>query len=320
MSAGTASLVRRLSRPLLVVVVAAVAVACGGHDSGPVLTVGAGDSAESMMIAEIYAGALARTGLHTQTKTRMGDRKDLLAGLDSDTIALYGDVSGDLLSALDPTATVTKPETTTGADGGAVDGVNAALSKALPEGVIDSDPADGTDLRQTVVAAATRPADFPSSLKELGPRCGDLTIGITTGPPLDALRAPLDPLRDVLNPLRSVYHCEFAHALTFTTDATLRKALSDGEIQLAVLAGPPSFLPDGGADLAALADPDYAFRAASVLPVMRKAALTDQQIRKLNYVAGELTTTDLADMIHQVRDQGAIPASVARVWLDAHAL
>ncbi|BEK85544.1 hypothetical protein NSK11_contig00034-0030 [Nocardia seriolae] len=308
-SAATAALARRLTRPLLVAVVAAVAVACGSTDSGPVLTVGAGNSAESMMIAEIYAGALARSGLHTRTKERMGERKDLLAGLDSDSIALFGDVSGDLLAALDSTSMVTKP-----------DEVNAAVSKALPEGVVDSDPADGTDLRPTVVAAASRPADFPSSLQNLGPRCEELNIGITTGPPLDALRAPLDPIRDVLNPLRNVYHCEFAHAVTFTTDATLRKALSEGEIQLAVLTGPPSFLPDGGADLTPLADPDYAFRAASVLPVIRKAALTDQQIRKLNYVAGELTTVELADMIHQVRDQGAIPSAVARVWLDAHAL
>ncbi|MEC3952181.1 glycine betaine ABC transporter substrate-binding protein [Nocardia sp. CDC153] len=308
MSARTDSLARRLSRPLLAIAVTAALAACGSHETGPVLTVGAGDSAESMMIAEIYAGALARTGLRTQTKERMGQRTALFAGLDSNAIALFGDVSGDLLAALDSTSMVTKPEE-----------VNAAVSKALPEGVIDSDPADGTDLRPTVVAASAS-SDLPSSLKDLGPRCEGLTIGITTGPPLDALRAPLDPIRDVLNPLRSVYHCEFAHAVTYSTDATLRKALSDGEIQLAVLAGPPSFLPDGGVDLTPLADPDYAFRAASVLPVLRKGALTDQQIRKLNYVAGELTTTDFADMVHQVRDQGAVPASVARDWLDAHAL
>ncbi|AYF72703.1 transporter [Nocardia yunnanensis] len=310
MLAGTGSLVHRLTRPLLVVVVAAVAVACGGsEDTGPVLTVGAGDSAESMMIAEIYAGALARTGLHTRTEQRIGQRKELLAALDANSIALFGDVSGDLLTALDPTATAMKPED-----------VNAALSKALPEGVVDSDPADGTDLRPTVVTATTRTADYPGSLKDLGPRCASLTVGITTGPPLDALRAPLDPQRDVLTPLRAVYHCEFAHTTTFTTDADLRKALSDGDIQLAVLPGPPAFLPDGGVGLTPLADPDFAFRAAQVLPVIRKAALTDQQLRKLNYVAGELTTTDLADLLHQVRDQSALPASVARDWLDAHAL
>ncbi|MFJ9367404.1 glycine betaine ABC transporter substrate-binding protein [Nocardia sp. NPDC101769] len=299
----------RLGSALLVVAVAAAAVACGSSGTGPVLTVGAGNSAESMMIAEIYAGALARTGLRTRVEDRIGQRTDLLAALDADRIALFGDVSGDLLTALDSTATVTKP-----------DDVNAALSKALPQGVVDSDAADGTDLRPTVVAAAARPDGLPSSLKDLGARCAELTIGIDTGAPLDALRAPLDPQRDVLDPLRTVYHCAITHPVTFATDADLRKALSDGEIQLAVLPGPPAFLPDGGADLAPLADPDYAFRAAMVLPIIRKSALTDQQLRKLNYVAGELITTDLADMIHQVRDEGAVPAAVARVWLDAHAL
>ncbi|MEV6095750.1 glycine betaine ABC transporter substrate-binding protein [Nocardia sp. NPDC051981] len=298
----------RLGSALLVVAVAAAAVACGSSGTGPVLTVGAGNSVESMMIAEIYAGALARTGLRTRVEDRIGQRTDLLAALDADRIALFGDVSGDLLTALDSTATATKP-----------DEVNPALSKALPEGVVDSDAADGTDLRPTVVAAA-RLDGLPSSLKDLGARCAELIIGIDTGSPLDALRAPLDPQRDVLDPLRTVYHCAITHPVTFDTDADLRKALSDGEIQLAVLPGPPAFLPDGGAGLAPLADPDYAFRAAMVLPVMRKSALTDQQLRKLNYVAGELTTTDLADMIHQVRDQGAVPAAVARVWLDAHAL
>lgn len=299
----------RFGPALLVVAVAAAAVACGSSDAGSVLTVGAGDSAESMMIAEIYAGALARTGLRTRVEGRIGQRADLLAALDADRIALFGDVSGDLLTALDSTATATKP-----------DAVNAALSKALPEGVVDSDPADGTDLRPTVVAAVSRPDGMPSSLTDLGARCAELTLGIDTGAPLDAQRAPLDPQRDVLDPLRTVYHCAITHSVTFANDTDLRKALSDGEIQLAVLPGPPAFRTDGGADLAPLADPDYAFRAAMVLPVIRKSALTDQQLRKLNYVAGELGTTDLADMIHMVRDQGAVPSAVARDWLDAHSL
>lgn len=299
---------RLLSSALVLTAVAAVA-GCGGKDSGPVLTVGAGDSAESMMIAEIYAGALSRTGIRAQTRERMGERRDLLAALDADTVVAFGDVTGDLLTALDPTATATKP-----------DAVNTALNGALPEGVVVADPADGTDLRPTVVAATSRPADFPTSLKDLGSRCAELTVGITTGPPLDALRAPLDPQRDVIEPLNTVYHCDIAHPVTFTSDADLRKALSEGEIQLAVLAGPPAFLTDGGADLTPLADPDFAFRAANVLPVLRKAALTDEQLRKLNYVGGELTTTDLADMIRQVRDSGAIPADLARNWLDAHSL
>ncbi|MET9485670.1 glycine betaine ABC transporter substrate-binding protein [Nocardia sp. NPDC006630] len=298
-----------LLRSALAVMMAALAAACGSGDNQPVLTVGAGDSAQSGMLAEIYAGALARTGARTAVKGGLGQRPGYLAALDANTAAVAGDISGDLLSALDSSSAARLP-----------DDVNKALNSALPEGLIVGDVADGTDLRPAVVALTTRVDEYPSSLRDLAPRCADLTIGIATGIPLDPMRAPLDPERDVLAPLQAAYGCTVAHPVTFPTTEDLRKALSAGEIQLAVLSGPPAYLPDGGADLTPLADPAYAFRAASALPIIRKGALTDPQLRKLNYVAGELTTTDLADMIRQFRDNHAVPASLARDWLDAHAL
>ncbi|MCU1643593.1 MAG: hypothetical protein JWN03_3868 [Nocardia sp.] len=298
-----------LLRSALAVTMATLAVACGTGDTQPVLTIGAGDSAQSGMLAEVYAGALARTGARTAVKGGLGQRPGYLAALDADTVAVAADVSGDLLTALDSSSAARLP-----------DDVTKALNSALPEGLIVGDVADGTDLRPTVVALTTRVDEYPSSLKALAPRCADLTIGIATGPALDPMRAPLDPQRDVVAPLQTVYGCTVLHPVTFPTTEDLRKALSDGEIQLAVLSGPPSYLADGGADLTSLADPDYAFRAASALPIIRKGTLADPQLRKLNYVAGELTTTDLADMVRQIRDNHAIPASLARDWLDAHAL
>jgi osmoprotectant transport system substrate-binding protein len=48
--------------------------------------------------------------------------------------------------------------------------------------------------------------------------------------------------------------------------------------------------------------------------------LDQRQIKKLNYVAGELTTADLATMVRRVRDEHASAADLARTWLDEHAL
>ncbi len=296
-------------RSALVAAVTTLAVACGGTDAGPVLTVGAGDSAQSRMLAEIYAQALARTGTRTATKDGLGPRAAQLAALDANTVTVVPDVNGDLLAALDSGSKATKP-----------DAVTPALNSALPEGLIVSDPADGTDLRPTVVALAARVDEFPATLKDLAPRCPELTVGIATGPALDAMREPLDPDRDVRTPLRAVYSCDLTHTQTYPTDEALRKALSAGDIQLAVLSGPPAFLPDGGTDLTPIADPAYAFRTANTLAVLRKSTLTTPQLRKLDYVAGELTTTDLADLIRQLRAPGATPATLARNWLDAHAL
>ncbi|MFI1911676.1 glycine betaine ABC transporter substrate-binding protein [Nocardia sp. NPDC020380] len=306
---------RRALSAVVLATVAVLSAACGSNSSGPVLAVGAGDTPQSDVLAEIYAQALARTGATAVVKTGMGNRKDLLAALDADTIVATGDVNGDLLTYLDPTATARKPDGDTPAVS-----VTRALNAALPEGLIVSDAADGTDLRPTVVALTTRTTEFPATLKDLAPRCEDLTFGISTAPALDAMHAPLDLDRDVRTPLDSVYGCKITHPITYTTDADLMKALSTGEVQLGVLSGPPSFLPDGGVDLTPVSDPDYAFRAANVLAVIRKGALTDTQLRKLDYVAGELTTPDLADMIHQIRDSHAIPSSVARTWLDDHGL
>ncbi|MEV6069528.1 glycine betaine ABC transporter substrate-binding protein [Nocardia sp. NPDC052001] len=299
---------RALLSTALAVTVALATLACGTDDA-PALTIGAGDSAQSGLLAEIYANALGRTGARTAVHRGLGARPGQLAALDAGTVVAVADVTGDLLTALDSTSTANKP-----------DDVVKALNAALPEGLTVGDPADGTDLRPVVVADATRTEVYPSSLKELAPRCPELTIGIATGPALDPMRAPLDPQRDVLAPLEAVYGCAVAHPVTFRTAEDARKALSTGEIQLAVLSGPPSYLPGGGADLTALADPSYAFRSAMVVPVIRKAALTSTQLRKLNYVAGELTTVDLADMLRQIRDNGAVPADLARTWLDAHAL
>ncbi|WP_330185245.1 transporter [Nocardia sp. NBC_01503] len=297
---------RALLSTALAVTVALATLACGSDDA-PALTIGAGDSTQSTLLAEIYAGALARTGARTAVRAGLGARPAQLAALDADTAIAVADVTGDLLTALDSTSRARTP-----------DDVNKALNGALPEGLTVGDPADGTDLRPAVVAAAT--TELPSSLKDLAPLCPGLTIGIATGPALDPMHAPLDPERDVIAPLRSVYGCAVTRTVPFSTSEEARKALSTGEIQLAVLSGPVAYLSDGGADLTALADPAYVFRAAMVLPIVRKSALTDVQLRKLNYVAGELTTTDLADMLRQLRDNHADPADLARTWLDAHAL
>lgn len=298
-----------LRTAVLLLTVALSSAACGSSDTRPVLTIGAGDSVQSGLLAEIYAQALSRTGARTAVDSGLGDRKALLAALDSNTIAVTADVNGDLLTALDSSAQARKP-----------DAVTSALSAALPEGLTVSDPADGTDLRPTLAIAATRAPEFPTTLKDLAPHCPDLTVGIATGPALDPMRAPLAPQPDVLTPLRTTYHCDLPQPITYPTDADLRKALLTHEIQLAVFSGPPAFLPEGPTDLTPLTDPDYAFRTANTLALLRKNTLSTDQLRKLNYVSGELTTTELADMIHQIRDNHALPSSVARTWLDAHAL
>ncbi|ATL70315.1 glycine betaine ABC transporter substrate-binding protein [Nocardia terpenica] len=316
---------RATARALVAAMAATLAVSCSGGGENPTIRVGAGNSAQSDLIARIYAQALARTGAHTAVVAHVGQRADYLAALDADRVTLVGDDSGDLLTVLDSTATARLPDKNAAA-AAAPDGrtrppnVADALSRALPEGLSTSDIADGTDLRPAFVLARAQADRYPGALPELAPHCADLTVGIATGSELDPLRPAPDPQRDVLTPLRERYHCDITHYTIYPGDSELRKALADGRIQAGVLTAPAALLPGGPGDLVPIADPSYAFRAHNIVPLFRHGALTGTQIKKLNYVAGELTTADLADLIGKVRDEHAAPDDLARGWLDEHNL
>ncbi|MFE7799893.1 glycine betaine ABC transporter substrate-binding protein [Nocardia sp. NPDC057440] len=307
---------RRVLARGLVVAAVTLAVSCGNDDQGPTIVVGAGDSMESNLLAQIYSGALSRTGVSTSVAPHLGNRADYFAALDAGEVAVVGEHTGELLAFLDADSKARKP---VGATEVVTDGANRpapepsvpeAVNGSLPEGLAVSDPADGTDMRPRMLlteAAATR--DRVRSIGDLAGRCGDLAVGVAPAP--EVLRAPTDALR--------VSGCALARTTLFPDAAALRKALLDGEVQAGILGGPPALVAGATDGLTVLSDDDYAFRAENVLAVYRKGELGDRQIRKLNYVAGELTTEELVALIGRIRD-GAAPADVARDWLDTHAL
>ncbi|MFF0452635.1 glycine betaine ABC transporter substrate-binding protein [Nocardia africana] len=345
---GLAGSVRVTARVLVAVTAATLAVACAHGEGASTITVGAGDSAQSEVLAEIYAQALARAGTPTMVKKHLGLRADYLAALDAGTITLVGDTGGDLLTTFDSSSSATAPDRATAASvaqhhdpGPPVDMTAGApvtlearyvgsvaedLSRAVPEGLAVSDFADATDLRPQFALGPAAAARYPANAVDLAPHCGALTVGIAGGRELDPLRTPPDPQRDVLTPLRTVYGCDITHHVAFPGDAELRTALRDGTVDAGVFTSAVALLPGGsgetsaGTDPAVVTDPAYAFRAQNVVPLLRQGALDQRQIKKLNYVAGELTTSDLATMVRRVRDEHASAADLARTWLDEHAL
>ncbi|MGY0501331.1 hypothetical protein ACWZHB_22830 [Nocardia sp. FBN12] len=103
-------------------------------------------------------------------------------------------------------------------------------------------------------------------------------------------------------------------------------ARKPGEVAAAVNAALPPGLSvtdaAEGTDLRprdALPDPDYTLRAQNILALYRTGIFDRQQLKKLNYVAGELTTEDLIESINKI-ETGTHPADAARSWLDAHGL
>ncbi|WP_159847073.1 glycine betaine ABC transporter substrate-binding protein [Nocardia sp. CY41] len=290
---------QRVLARLLVVASVALVASCGNDEPGPSITVGAGDSIESSVLAEIYAGALARTGARTAVARKLGSRADYLAALDADRVQVVGEHTGTLLAHFDEHATDRLPKK-----------VAEAVSAVLPEGLVVSDLADGADLRPRVLLTEQMAAqDKLRSVGDLAPRCGGLTAGVAIPPGLlpSAGRDRVDG-------------CDFAAVVAFPDPAALRAALLEGRVQAGLLDGPPELAPGATDGLTVLTDDDYAVRAENVLPLFRKGLLDQRQIKKLNYVAGELTTDELAAMIRSVRDEGAAPGELARAWLDKHSL
>ncbi|WP_280227911.1 glycine betaine ABC transporter substrate-binding protein [Nocardia farcinica] len=288
---------RRVLARMLVAALAVFAVSCGSAEDESVFVVGAGDSAESRVLAEIYAGALARTGLPVRVRTGLGDRAGTLAALDAGAVGLVGEHTGALLAAFDGTAEATTPAE-----------VGTALNRSLPEGVVVADPAESADLRpRLLVEPVAARRDGLDSVRALIPRCPATTAGVATVP---GLLPPGAAIR--------VAGCEFAAVTSFPSPEALVQALRTGVVGVGVLTGPPELVP-AAEGLTVLADEDFAVRAENVVPLLRKGVLDDQRTRKLNYVAGELTTAELVELVRAV-GTGSAPAESARDWLDAHGL
>jgi osmoprotectant transport system substrate-binding protein len=254
----------------------------------PSVVVGSGTSVASELVARFYAGALARMGVSVTTVLDIGDRPAYLAALEANRVTLVPEFTGGLLRYYDAAAAAQEPTD-----------VGKALSKSLPEGLSVSDFSDTTDWRSAVVV--TRPlADQlgARSVKDLAPHCHELILGVTADSPL-------------VTPLRTTYGCTFAAVHQYAA-ADLPVALARGEVQAAMLP-PPEDL-----GLVALTDDKYAIAARNPLPLYRTGTLTQAQLKRLNLVAGELTTAALAAMVTEATTHHRSLDDLAHAWLDSH--
>ncbi|SEC09778.1 ABC transporter substrate-binding protein [Rhodococcus koreensis] len=264
-----------------------------GQGQGQIV-VGAGDGAESRILAEIYAGALRSTGAPVTTDDGLGDRTAYLGQLDAGSVTLVPEFTGRLLRYYDPESTETEQED-----------VFEALSKALPQGLSISDFAAAEDRSALAVTPQISEQLGLTTLDDLVPSCGKSTAVLAPAFEADALAG--------------LTGCTFAQTTRVADDAA-----AVGELAVpapaggAVVAGVTTSSPDvADTDLVLLSDDEHVFTAQNVVPLFRIGTLSEAQLKALNVVAGELTTADLADMIGQFRG-GADSADVARVWLDAH--
>jgi glycine betaine/choline ABC-type transport system substrate-binding protein len=273
-------------RRLAVALVALLIAGCGGHPPPPSIAVGGGSDPESALLAHVYAAALRNHGspAHVETST------DPVADLDTGDVTVVPGFTGRLLHRFDPQATALSDER-----------VYRTMISALPEGVAAADYAQSaTDKPAAAVLEATAKKWAGRDVTSLVAHCDKLTVGTVAGSDTPTV----------------VGTCRLPKAREYPDAGVLFAALRSGEVDVAWTSTTAPVIPDG---VVVLADRTSLIRAENVVPLYRSNELTEQQVRALSEVAGELDTAALADMLHQVAG-GADPGAVAAAWLDVHPL
>jgi osmoprotectant transport system substrate-binding protein len=289
-------MVKRCAALIMAVLVATAVAACGsgnpitgGGSGGGAVVVGSADFTESELLMEIYAAALRKAGIEAQTRPRLGSREITNPAVKDGSITVMPEYSGNLLHSIEP-----KASATTAAD------VYAALQRALPRGleVLEQSQAEDSDV--LVLTQQTATAFSLTSMDQLGPHCGQLTLGAAGE---WALRWK--------DKIAQIYSCTFQEIRS--TDAggpVTLEALRSGQAHVVNLF---TTSPDIAANhWVELTDPKHMYPAQHILPLVRAGALNQAGIDALNKVSAALTTAKLTELNRRITQDRAVPADLAK--------
>lgn len=276
-------------RLIALVLAAALAIAgCGaGRHRAHELVVASGLGPESVLLANIYAGALRSYGF----PARVEQVSDPLTMLDSGAVSVVPALTGEVLQTFQPGATVRSDQQ-----------VYRAMVGALPEGIAAGDYTTAAEDKPALaVTQATADAWGSTDLSVLPRHCDGLVVGSVAG-----ARTPA-----------AVSRCRLPEAREFPNDLAMFAALRTGQI---TVAWTTTANPDVPANVVVLADGKPALvQAENVVPLYRRNELSDRQLLAINEVAGVLDTAALVEMRRQVAHGAAVEA-VADSWLAEHPL
>lgn len=264
----------------------ALIAACTGSAPAPVLHVGATGDGQSQVLAHLYAAALRGAGTPAEATVTA----DPIAGLDTGAVAVAPGLTGRLLRTFQPDATTRSEK-----------GVYRAMVAALPEGLAAGDYAIAAQDKPALAVTEQTARDWGGTdLRVLPRHCRALSVGAVTG-------------ADVPTKVGS---CRLK-TREFPTTTALFDALEQGRITAGWTSSADPDIPDTAA---LLIDSSPALvQAENVVPLYRRAELTERQVLALNEVAGVLDTAGLTAMRRRV-DGGADPRVVVEAWLAEHPL
>ncbi|WP_245959859.1 ABC transporter substrate-binding protein [Prauserella flavalba] len=283
----------------LAAAVGLLATACGnplegGAEGGPAgeIIIGASDVGESLLLAQIYAGALRNAGADNVTvRPPVGGREVVVKALEDRSLSLVPEYSGNLLQYFDENSQATTPEE-----------VHAELRRKLPEQfeVLEAAPAENSDemvVRKELADQGIR------TVSDLAPRCGELVFG-GPGQWADRWQAKI----------KDIYGCGFKEIRTTDTGGPVTvEALRSDEVQVADLFSTSSTIRSNG--FVTLEDDKDMFPAQNIVPLVAKGTLSEREVRALNAVSEVLTTEKLTDLNVEFTEQKRNPLDIAEDFL-----
>ncbi len=293
---------RRTLPLLLAPLLAIAAVACGDDDDSAGstnITVGSADFPESQLLAQIYGQALAANGFQVKYQMAIGAREVYYKAIDKGEIDLVPEYTNSLLSYVlrlkDPNALPTAKN---------VDEQISALGKALPSTLEVLTPSTAEDKDVIACTADAAKKYNLTDLTSLGKASKDITIA---APPEFKTRSPFG-----LVGFKQIYGAEFKEFKPLTVTA-VADALAAKQVDCGNLFSTLSVITTGG--FTVLEDDKHTVQNEAVLPLVRKAAVTDKLKSTLDNIDKQLNTDVLKQLMVKIEVDGAAPDVVAKDWL-----
>jgi osmoprotectant transport system substrate-binding protein len=255
--------------------------------------VGSADFPESVLLADIYADALSAKGVTVSKKLNIGERSVYFKALQDGSISFFPEYNGSILDYLDAKATAKSQSD-----------VDAALKTALGSSLTALQSAAAQDSDTITVTKATAAKYHLTSIGDLAPVAGKLTLG---APAMFKTRP------DGVPSLKSVYGVTFGHFTATQAGGTITvNSLKSGAIDAAdIFSTDPSIAAN---NFVSLTDPKNMFAAQNIIPIVATSKLTPTISATANAVSAKLDTATLASLVAKVSG-GQSPDSVAKAWL-----
>lgn len=259
--------------------------------------VGSADFSESVLLAELYAGALNAKGVNASTTLNIGAREAYLKGLADGSINLIPEYTGALALFYKKDFAETDP-----------DKVYSGLQGLLPQNLTLLEKSAAEDNDSITVTKETADKYRLTKISDLAPVAKDLNLG---APPEFASRSQGIP------GLAKTYNVTFKSHRALKGQALIQ-ALKNGQVDAAnVFTTDPAITAN---NLVPLQDDKKLFGSQNVVPLITKEAATPQVTQALNGVSAKLTTDALRSLLTKTDVEHQDPKAVASEWLKSNGL